>query len=427
MPLRGGRWRRVLAIGWLVLAWLTATAPPRDADVLRYHLAHIRQIALEGRWTRIADTAYALPFGWSFTYLPFEMLHVSVAAQMLNLTIWVVIVVALHAELRKRASVPLGLLMLGLACQPMVFRAVTTAHANVYVMLLMLVVALLIGQGHALTPRRAALLGFVAWIGVQSRYQALGIGAAASLILIALTVKRAVSLRTLAAAAAGGIVAGALAAPFTSRICGGSAIPYGPFWCAALSRRRSATDRIATLFTQRTTAPLEIAWLPRGLFQLGFDLTVFPIPWIVAAALTAGWCFQRTRRIAAFVTCYVVIWAAVSPVLFPRFIIFLVPLVPLLSADALARLAVSSSGAPTLYGGSTHRILRGGRDPLARVEQRIAPVCRDRRPGAIRAGDMVCPCFRLGQHRDPFGGAIPRGRQVRWHICARPSVPARGS
>ncbi len=343
--LRGGRGRRVLAIGWLVLAWLSATAPPRDADVLRYHLAHIRQIALEGQWTRIADTAYALPFGWSFTYLPFELLHVSVAAQMLNLAIWVVIVVALHAELRDRASLPLGLLMLGLACLPMVFRAVTTAHTNVYVMLLMLVVALLIGHGRSPTPRCAALLGFVAWIGAQSRYQALGIGAAASLILIALVVRRVASPRTLAAAAAGGIVAGVLAAPFYVANLRWFGNPVWPLLVQGDPASVSATDRIAILFTQRTTAPLDIAWLPRGLFQLGFDITVFPIPWIVAAALTAGWCFQRTRRVAAFVTCYVVIWAAVSPVLFPRFIIFLVPLVPLLSADALARLAASGSAA----------------------------------------------------------------------------------
>jgi hypothetical protein len=45
------------------------------------------------------------------------------------------------------------------------------------------------------------------------------------------------------------------------------------------------------------------------------------------------------RRVAAFVTCYLIVWVAVTPVPFPRFIIYLVPLVPLLSADGLAQVA----------------------------------------------------------------------------------------
>ncbi len=344
----GGRWARALAMGWLVLAWLAATAPPRDADVLRYHLAHIRQIALEGRWTRIVDTAYALPFGWSLTYLPFELLHVSVAAQLLNLMIWLVIVAVLCVALRGRVSLPLGLLTFGLACQPMVFKAVTTAHANVYVMLVMVVVAVLIDRAAGLTPRMAALLGFVAWIGAQSRYQAIGIGAAASLTVIVLAAKRAVGLRALAAATAGGLVAGLLAAPFYLMNLRWFGDPVWPLLVAGDSSAASSADRLANVFAQRTTAPLQLASLPRGLFQLGIDISVFPIPWVVAAAVVAGWGFQRTRRLAAFVTCYLVIWLAVSPVPFPRFIIFLVPLVPLLSADALLRLAARPTHASPL-------------------------------------------------------------------------------
>lgn len=161
--------------------------------------------------------------------------------------------------------------------------------------------------------------------------------------MIGLVAKRAISPRVLAAATAGGLVAGLLAAPFYLSNLRWFGDPVWPLLVTGDPSAASAASRLANVFAQRTTAPLQLASLPRGLFQLGIDISVFPIPWIVAAAVVAGWYFQRPRRVAAFVTCYVVIWLAVSPVPFPRFIVFLVPLVPLLSADALLRLAASSS------------------------------------------------------------------------------------
>src|SRR5207249_2259222 len=68
----GRRWFLAPWTAALVLFWALAIIPPRDADVMRYHLAHIRQIDMENAWFPIPDWHYALPFGWTFNYLPFE-------------------------------------------------------------------------------------------------------------------------------------------------------------------------------------------------------------------------------------------------------------------------------------------------------------------------------------------------------------------
>ena len=54
--------------------WLNAIVPPRDADVMRYHLAHVRQIARDGAWIAVPDFHYAIPFGWTLNFLPYEMM-----------------------------------------------------------------------------------------------------------------------------------------------------------------------------------------------------------------------------------------------------------------------------------------------------------------------------------------------------------------
>src|SRR5579862_7498790 len=287
--LSGGWAARSIVLVWATGAWLVATAPPRDADVLRYHLAHIRQIVLEGRWVRIADTAYALPFGWSLTYLPFEVLHLAIGPQMVNLVVWCITVLALHRELGDRDSPRLRLLTLVLACQPMVFKAATTAHADAYTMMLVSVVAIAVGRGPRLTSAAALVAGFTAWVGLQSRYQAFAIGAAATLLLIALAVTHAVRGRALIAAATGAGAGLLLAAPFyvVNRRWFGD--PVWPLLVPSREGVATATDRVARLLAQRTLEPLAWHWLPSGLLRLASDVTVFPIPWIVLAAVIVGW------------------------------------------------------------------------------------------------------------------------------------------
>ena len=78
-----------------MIAWIYAIAPPRDGDVMRYHLAHIRQIASDGAWKSIADITYAFPFSWTLNYLPFELLGLPQTAQLTNLGLGVLVLVTL--------------------------------------------------------------------------------------------------------------------------------------------------------------------------------------------------------------------------------------------------------------------------------------------------------------------------------------------
>lgn len=330
---RTGPGTTAAAFLWLLSAWLCAAAPPRDADVLRYHLAHVRQILIEGGWTRIPDTAYALPFGWSIGYLPFEYLHVATAAQMLNLGVWVVIALGLYRRLDAATSLLLRLVLLAVACQPLVFKSATTAHADMYVMLVMTVVGLLLIGREPLTAQAAALLGFASWIGAQSRYQAIGIGLAVLVTAMIAMGRGEMRPRVVAALTGGAAVAVMLAAPFYLANLRWFGDPVWPFLTSA--HGPLATDRVATLLARRTSAPLALAWVPLGLFRLAIDVTVFPLPWLAAAALAAGWTTAGTRRLATFTTCYLALWVLVQPFLFPRFILYFVPLIPLLGGEEL--------------------------------------------------------------------------------------------
>jgi hypothetical protein len=109
---------RVLQFSLTLVAlvlWMSAASPPRSADAMRYHLAHIRQIVGEGRWVAIADYHYALPFGWSLSYLPFEMIGLPQGAQMLGALLFAVVVASAVSILRSRgvpsAAIVAALLM----------------------------------------------------------------------------------------------------------------------------------------------------------------------------------------------------------------------------------------------------------------------------------------------------------------------------
>jgi len=115
------------------LMWIYAIAPPRDGDVLRYHLAHIRQIIADGKWEAIADYHYAFPFGWTFNYLPFERLHVPQAAALMNVGLWLVIVAGLLRIASTAAAPRLAeLTVFALFVHPFVLRIFASAMADAY-------------------------------------------------------------------------------------------------------------------------------------------------------------------------------------------------------------------------------------------------------------------------------------------------------
>ena len=170
--IRGCRWAIPVMSVTIAMYWLNAIVPPRDADVMRYHLAHVRQIARDGAWIAVPDFHYAFPFGWTLNFLPYEMLGVPEVAHLLNLGLWLVLLAGTISALdRWNTSTTALLFCTALAWQPVLVKVVTTAHADSYAIFIVFAVALLLirlaeGDREALVP-----LGFVSWIGAQSRYQ----------------------------------------------------------------------------------------------------------------------------------------------------------------------------------------------------------------------------------------------------------------
>ena len=135
------------------LLWLNAVAPPRDGDSMRYHLAHVRQIIQDGGWQSIADYHYALPFGWTLNYLPFELMHLPQAAQLLNASLLVVMLGSLLALLSERGVGPLWLAVVtALSAHPFVVRTFTGASADGYAIFVVFTVAAILLRADEARP-----------------------------------------------------------------------------------------------------------------------------------------------------------------------------------------------------------------------------------------------------------------------------------
>src|SRR4029079_3188231 len=160
-----------------VLYGINSIAPPRDQDVLYYHLAHIHQIDMENSWVPIADYCYGFPFGWTFNYLPFEHVGLPQVANLLNMGLWLIFSPMLFALLRRYAPPSFALLLSGIiVCHPFVLKMSTAAFSDMYAIFLALPLAMFIADFPGLKRTQFGLFGFVAWIGTQSRYQSIAIG-----------------------------------------------------------------------------------------------------------------------------------------------------------------------------------------------------------------------------------------------------------
>ena len=203
----GQHWVITAVVAWILLYWIISLPPPRDADVLRYHLAHVRLIDLEGSWEPLLHINQALPFGWSINYLPFERLGLPEGAHQLNLAL-LVIAVGLAYDVMRHLGAGRGIAaaLCGVfASQPWVLKTATTAYVDMHVHFAMVTVVALLAELPRPDVRRLALLGFVAWTGTQARYQAVIIGLTVSLLVFWLAVRRRLDRRTLTAFCLGAV------------------------------------------------------------------------------------------------------------------------------------------------------------------------------------------------------------------------------
>ncbi len=326
---------RLAAAGLAVVgvsAWLLAISPPRDADVMRYHLAHIRQIVLDGRWDAIPDYHYALPFGWSLNFLPFERFGLPVGANLLSLGLTLVTLAVLVRVGREVGGTPAIVLAAGLVLvfQPSALKAATTAHADAYAMLVTATLAaLLLRLARGATVASSAI-GFVAFVGFQSRYQAAAVAIAGTAAAAWIAWRRRTG-RELIGYASGAGAALVLAAPFYLR----NWLAFDdPFWPIGAGDRTYA-DRVVSTYEYGINGHHTLATYTLALRTLLSDTLLFPVPIVlvlVLGALLVPPVRRRVPGLAVFVVGFVVIWASVQPRLYSRFTLIVAPAAALVLA-----------------------------------------------------------------------------------------------
>ena len=331
----GSGWISAAASALLVLYWIDAVAPPRDADVMRYHLAHIGQIVQDGRWEAVADFHYALPFGWSLTYLPSVRLGIPETAHLLSLGLWVAGVASIVSWLKRNgASVASYLLVLALSLQPFVLKSVTTAHTDSYSILVFLAVGLTLARwAEENGVHNAGMLGFVAWVGAQSRYQMLGVGIAATVAGLLLHQRRARGiLRPASAFIAGSLAATVLATPWYLMNWMTFGNPVWPLLVKPDASGATYADRVASSYAAQLAGSHAFGATVRSLTSLVRDAPVFPIPLLALLFVPAAFFFSRRpaiRALGSFAGLFFLLWLTVQPSLYPRFSLFFTPVVAL--------------------------------------------------------------------------------------------------
>ncbi|MEO5590327.1 MAG: hypothetical protein ABIS03_12130, partial [Gemmatimonadaceae bacterium] len=311
-----------------LVVWLSAISPPRSADAMRYHLAHIRQIVNEGRWVSIADYHYALPFGWTLSYLPFEMLGIPQGAQVLNVVLLMVLAGTAIRTLKGAgvgtpAVVGASLLFL----HPAVLRAFSEANADAYALLVILTITILLARLPGLTPRQMAVLGFMSWIGMQSRYQLVAAGIAAAVVIAVCWRRIAEPARCSAAFAGGSVTALVLAGPFYAANYNAFRNPVWPLMISGADSAAHYGNALAYDYTKALTG----SYLPSEMIKSLWTLitTPFLVP-LAAAILVCIACaifsgHREARMIGRFGAAFCLLWAAMAPRLYPRFVLLLLP------------------------------------------------------------------------------------------------------
>ncbi len=307
--------------------WLSATAPPRNADAMRYHLAHVAQIAKEGRWVPVADFHYALPFGWTFNYLPFELVGIPEASQVLS----VILAVVIYSGLRRLAAGKQETLAVAaiaaLFAHPFLVRTFSEPGLDAYSFLVMWTISALLLRLQRLSKHEWLILGFAAWVGIQSRYQLVAAGLMTTLLAGAyfISVKGSrVPARNFLLGACAAIV---LASPFYIA----NALAFGnPVWPLMIGLGGDAAtyaDIVAAGYAKALRGDYGLGEIATATRRVLFGSVNFPLALVVAACVGFGFRSRVAvgRRVAWFAAGFFGLWLLTQPRLYPRFIILLVP------------------------------------------------------------------------------------------------------
>jgi hypothetical protein len=344
-------WMPALVIGTTM--WFAAIAPPRSADAMRYHLAHIRQIVSEGRWVPIADYHYALPFGWSLSYLPFEMLHLPQGAQVLGLALFVVFVSTLVRALQRfevgRAAVVMSMV---LVLHPASLRLFVEASADAYALLSVLTVSVLILRLQEFTSRDAALLGFAAAIGMQSRYQLAAAAFAAAVVAFA-AMRNNPARQGAFFAMFGGAVAGLLmASPFYVANELRFDNPVWPLFINVKAAGATYADTVAYTYSRSLNGSYHAKSFVEGIVALVRTRFLFPLGILIPSLIVVAALNRRTlaRALALFGVIFLLEWVLIQPLLYPRFVLLMLPVAALCTGIMLGEAIESRTVFKTAVG-----------------------------------------------------------------------------
>jgi hypothetical protein len=318
-----------LAIGIVYL--FNAVMPVRETDALRYHLAHVAQIDHEGVWSSIAAVHYAFPFAWQATFLPVVHFGLPEATQVADLGLWLVALAAVIAQRGVQRIGGAGLLVLVVvALSPLAIGTATTPNADAFTLLSALVVALLfVGR----TPDasgvgfgEATALGFGAWVGIGTRYQAAAIGIAATIVAL-IWLAHSDRWVTLLGFVEGAVLAWVLAAPFFLA----NAVWFGnPAWpLRAVASRADYVATVGAYYSNSWHGPLTLGFVAESVVALLTTPAAAPVPLVllagcVAAAFARGPEGRSSRRVALFSALFMLVWVFAQPMLYPRFVVYLI-------------------------------------------------------------------------------------------------------
>ncbi|HUQ18323.1 MAG TPA: hypothetical protein VM099_01815 [Gemmatimonadaceae bacterium] len=337
--IKSSRMLRFLFIPILLLMWIYAIAPPRDGDVMRYHLAHIRQIITDGGWQPIADYHYAFPFGWSLNYLPFERLHLPQAAALVNVALWLVIVSGLLSIAGKgRGRQAAQLAVAALFVHPNVMRTFGSAMVDGYAVIVVYAIVVSLLFLDELNGLAVTLLGFVCWIGLQSRYQHIAWGIAGTLVFLFFAARKRLPghLKNFSIGSAAALF---LSAPFylaNLRLFG------NPLWplMIRLDGSSSYADQVAASYTHDMTGEYHVRYVLMHIWELVSTPSVFPIA-IACSLLVIVGLFLRDRftRVALCGAIFLAIWLIAEPRLYPKHILLVLPIAALIAIAIIDRSA----------------------------------------------------------------------------------------
>lgn len=337
VTLRESRLLRFASIPLAAVLWICAIAPPRDADVMRYHLAHVRQIISDGRWETIKDFHYAFPFGWTLNYLSFERIDLPQAASLVNVGLWVVMLGGLLKLTRGRRTVPAAawVCVLFLA-HPFVLRVFSSAMADGYAVFVVYSIAALLATTETAKVSHSALLGFSCWIGAQSRYQLLAAAVAGTLVFIGLARRRG-GWWGAADFAKGALAAVVLSAPFYIANLKGFGNPVWPLFVPQINGTEAYADHVASVYSASLVGQHDLRLFLMRFIELITTPLLAPLALVLVLLVPASAVLRTAahRHIAVFGTLILVIWALAQPRLFPKHVILLLPLGPVLAVAAL--------------------------------------------------------------------------------------------